>query len=117
MSIKIDVKMKPTDKILGRIFDDSAGRFLAETWGKIFTKYAPFDTGTLAQSYQTEPWKLTYVQKYSRYQWQGISKSGRPLNHSKEKNYLAQSHWEEAAERDKAGEVANALTAYIKRRG
>lgn len=117
MSIKIDVKMKPTDKILGRIFDDSAGRFLAETWGRILTKYAPFDTGTLAQTYQTEPWKLTYVQKYSRYQWQGISKSGRPLNHNKEKNYLAQSHWEEAAERDKAGEVANALTAYIKRRG
>ena len=39
MGVKIDVKMKPTDKILGRIFDDSAGRFLAETWGKIFTKY------------------------------------------------------------------------------
>ena len=117
MGVKIDVKMKPTDKILGRIFDDSAGRFLAETWAKIFEKYTPRHSGTLGQYYTTEPWKITYDQKYAHYQWQGVSKSGRPLNYSKEKNYLAQSHWEEAAERDKSREVANALTAYIKRRG
>ena len=115
--VKIDVKMKPTDKILGRIFDDSAGRFLAETWGKIFEKYVPMDSGTLSQRYDTEPYKVIYNQKYSYYQWYGISKKGNPLNYNKEQHFLAQSHWEEAAERDKAGEVANALTAYIKRRG
>ena len=114
--MKVRVEMKPSSQIVNRILDDDVGRFLAETWSKIFEKYTPRDSGTLGQSYITEPWKVTYTQRYAHYQWQGVSKKGKPLNYNKEKNMLAQSHWEEAAERDKSSEVARAVTEYIKRK-
>lgn len=115
MSVKVE--MNPSIKIVNHILNDDIGRFTAETWANIFKKYTPNDTGTLSQSYTTEPWKITYEQVYSHYQWEGISDKGNPLNYSKEKNFLAQSHWEEAAFRDKKDVVAKAITEYIKRKG
>ena len=114
--MKVRLEMKPSSQIVNRILDDDVGRFLAETWAKIFEKYTPRYSGALGQYYTTEPWKITYDQKYAHYQWQGVSKKGKPLNYNKEKNMLAQSHWEEAAERDKSSEVARAVTEYIKRK-
>ena len=113
--MKITVEMKPANKIISRIFNDKVGFYIASTWGKIFEKYVPMDTGTLSQRYDVEPFKVIYTQKYSYYQWQGISKKGTRLNYSKEKHSLAQSHWEKAAERDKKDEVAESVTAYLKK--
>ena len=113
----VKVEMKPSSQIVNRILDDDVGRFLAETWAKIFEKYTPRDSGALGQYYTTESWKITYDQKYAHYQWEGISDKGNPLNYSKEKNFLAQSHWEEAAFRDKKDVVSRAIAEYIKRRG
>jgi hypothetical protein len=95
--------------------NDAVGMFLAETWGTMFNKYVPADKIILANSYRTEPFKVTYYQPYSHYQWYGISRSGRPLNYSHEKHILATSHWEEVAGREKGKEVAQAITNYIKR--
>lgn len=114
--MKITVRMSSHEKITKRILNDEVGKFLAETWGKIFQKYTPMDSGLLSQRYDTEPYKVIYTQTYSHYQWQGIGKSGRPLNYSKEQNFLAQSHWEEAAERDRKNEVAKAVTDYLRRK-
>ena len=47
----------------------------------------------LMNNYVTEPYKVTYNQKYARYQWEGVSSKGRPLNYSKDVNPFAQSHW------------------------
>ena len=87
---------------------------MAETWARLFQKYTPKDSGMLSQSYTVKPFLVTYNQKYSYYQWYGISKTGKPLNYSKEKNFLAQSHWEQAAERDRKNEVAKAVTNFIR---
>lgn len=117
LKITIEVDIKSSSKILSHILDDDVGRFTAETWAKIFQKYTPRDSGTLSKYYTTEPWKVTYEEIYSHYQWEGISRfSGKPLNYNKEKNFLAQSHWEEKAGRDKGKEVAQAITAYIRRK-
>ena len=87
---------------------------MAETWARLFQKYTPKDSGMLSQQYTVKPFLVTYNQKYSYYQWHGISKTGKPLNYSKEKNFLAQSHWEKAAERDRKNEVAKAVTDFIR---
>lgn len=87
---------------------------MAETWARLFQKYTPKDSGMLSQQYTVKPFLVTYNQKYSYYQWYGISKTGKPLNYSKEKNFLAQSHWEQAAERDRKNEVAKAVTDFIR---
>ena len=87
---------------------------MAETWARLFQKYTPKNTGMLSQQYTVKPFLVTYNQKYSYYQWYGISKTGKPLNYSKEKNFLAQSHWEQAAGRDRKNEVAKAVTDFIR---
>lgn len=89
---------------------------MAETWARLFQKYTPKESGMLSQSYTIKPFLITYNQKYSFYQWNGLSKKGNPLNYSKAKNFLAQSHWEQAAERDRKDEVAQAVTEYIRRK-
>lgn len=114
--MNITIKMEPSQKITRRILNDEVGKFLAETWGRLFKKYTPMDSGLLSQRYDTEPYKVIYTQKYSYYQWQGIGKNGKPLNYSKEKNFLAQSHWEEAAQRDRKNEVAKEVTDYLRRK-
>lgn len=116
LRVNIEVDMKSSDQILKRILDDDVGLFVAETWGKIFTKYTPKDTGTLSQHYTAKPWKVTYEEIYSHYQWNGVSMKGNPLHYNKEKNILAQSHWEEQAGKDKGREVAQSITSYIRRK-
>lgn len=95
--------------------NNKVGMFLAETWGTMFNKYVPADKIILASSYRTEPFRVTYYQPYSHYQWRGISMLGNPLNYSHEKHILATDHWEESASKDKSKEVAKAVTEYIKR--
>ena len=111
----VHVAMKTAKVIRRRNIDDDVLRFTAETWGRIFEKYVPMDSGTLSQSYRTEPGKVIYDQRYAHYQWEGVSKWGRPLNYSKEQHPLATSHWEQEAQRNKGKEVADAVTAYIRR--
>lgn len=116
MGVKITVKINSPPQTMNRILDNDVGIFTASTWAKEFKKYVPMDTGILSDSYNIGPYKVIYTQKYAHYQWQGISKKGKPLNYSKEKHYLARSHWEESAERDRKRIVANAITDYIRRR-
>lgn len=114
--MSVQIKFKPPSAVLSRFVDDDVGRFAAETWAKMMTKYVPYRSGMLSQTYVTEPFKVTYIQRYSHYQWQGVSQSGNPLNYSKDQHPLVESHWEEVAEREHKREVAKAITEYIKRR-
>lgn len=62
--------------------DESVVRFLDAYWAK--------DTGLLAESVIGQgTGELTYYQPYAHYQYYGVSRSGKPLNYSKEKNPLA----------------------------
>lgn len=110
----VDVEIDDLNKISKRIFDDDVGLFTAETWAKEFNKYVPMDTGTLAQSYTTKPYQVIYTQRYSHYQWEGLSNSGKSLNYNKEKHNLAGSHWEQVAYKDRKNVVAQAISNYIR---
>ena len=82
MAITTKFEFKNSNLITNRIFDDDVGRFLAETCANQFNKYVPMDSGTLSQHVTTEPFKITYESRYAKYQWEGVSKSGKPLNYS-----------------------------------
>lgn len=112
LNFKLYHPMKTVQRIVG---NDKVGKFTAETWGRIFKRYTPADTKTLSQSYRTEPNKVIYYQPYSHYQWEGVSRSGRPLNYSKERNFDATDHWEQAAYKNHKNEVSSAITEFIRR--
>lgn len=70
--------------------------------------YIPRRDSNLLQSGHTEtisPEQVNVVwdTRYANYQYQGISKSGKPLNYSKDVNPNAQSHWFEVAKNAKQG--------------
>ena len=115
--MKVKIELSPSNTIIAKLLNEKVGIYLAETWAKQFKKYIPADTKMLMNNYVTEPYKVTYNQKYARYQWEGVSSKGRPLNYSKDVNPFAQSHWEQAAFRDKKDEVARSMSEFIKRGG
>ena len=105
---------KPITAIANRITQTpKVGRFMAETTAMKFKPYIPRDSGTLMDSYITEPFLITYNTPYSHYQWRGISHSGTPLRHSKEKNPLAKSRWNEVPP-DVVIDIAKATEDFIR---
>ena len=145
MSKTIKVKMNNPKKITNRIIDNRVRLFAAETWARYFKKYTPRDTGIMEETYSTgtrrnnkslkdsvekEPGKVTYTAPYAHFQWEGIvmvNKNGSTwAKQDEEKFYTnrklnysypwAHSHWEEVAERNHKRDVAEEITAYLKRR-
>lgn len=78
------VKLKPTSQIKARLGIDPNGRvqkFFANTCYKHMDKYVPLDKGDLRTNVSVKADSITYESPYARYQYYGISKSGKPLNY------------------------------------
>lgn len=90
------IKMKPTSEIKARLGIETNGpvqKFFTSTCAKHMDKYVPFDEGNLAD-YRLENDAVVYEQPYARYQYYGLSKSGKPLNYHTDKHPLATSYWD-----------------------
>ena len=89
-------KMQPTSVIKARLGIEPNGRiqkFFTNECAKAMDKFVPFDNGDLA-NYNIEGNVIIYEQPYARYQYLGLSKSGKPLNYSTDKHPLATSYWD-----------------------
>lgn len=143
MSGKVKIEFKPHTEVFRRIFDDDVGTFAAETTARYMEQYVPMDTGTLAQGYETKPWKITYTQPYAHYLYEGklyvdpVYKKGafydkeygfwsRPgvekeptdidLNISKEKHPNAQPKWDVPTQKNNVNDIAAEITDYLRKR-
>lgn len=80
----MSVKMKPTSQIKVRLGIEPNGRvqkFLTNTCYKHMDKYVPLDKGDLRTNVSIKADSITYESPYARYQYNGVSKSGKPLNY------------------------------------
>lgn len=78
------VKLKPTSQIKARLGIEPNGRvqkFFSNTCYKHMNKYVPMDEGNLRINANVKADSITYESPYARYQYYGISKSGKPLNY------------------------------------
>lgn len=78
------VKLKPTSEIKARLGIEPNGRvqkFFSNTCYKHMDKYVPMDEGNLRINADVKADSITYESPYARYQYYGISKSGKPLNY------------------------------------
>ena len=78
------VKLKPTSQIKARLEIEPNGRvqkFFSNTCYKHMNKYVPMDEGNLRINADVKADSITYESPYARYQYYGISKSGKPLNY------------------------------------
>lgn len=89
-------EMKPISVIKARLGIDPNGRiskYFTSECAKAMDKYVPMRDGNL-RDYDIEGNLIIYDQPYAHYQYEGISKSGNPLNYSKDKHPLATHHWD-----------------------
>ena len=78
------IKMKPTSVIKARLGIEPNGlvqKFFTNTCYKHMDKYVPLDEGNLRTNVSVKSDSITYESPYARYQYNGVSKNGKPLNY------------------------------------
>ena len=90
------VDVKPVSVIKAKLGIDANGRvqkFFTSECAKAMDKYVPMRKGNL-RDYIIEGKSIIYEMPYAHYQYKGVSKSGKPLNYSKDKHPLAHKYWD-----------------------
>lgn len=123
------VKLNSIDKIKKRLGLEPNGRvqkFFTNTCAIHMDKYVPFDTGTLAETViidgkpvprNVKETTITYEQEYANYVYNGISKSGNPLNYSHDKHPGAGDHWDRLMVSAEMDTVVKEVQDYVNRGG
>lgn len=101
---------KPVDNIVHKLINDRTQLFVAETCAKYMDKFVPMDSGTLAQSYTTEPKKVIYNAPYATHVYYGDW-----MRFQKEKHPLATARWDSAMKSAYGPQIAQEVTEFIRR--
>ena len=107
------VKLKPTSVIKARLGIEPNGRvqkLFTNTCYKHMDKYVPLDEGNLRTIVDIQADSITYESPYAKYQYNGISKSGKPLNY---KTPGTGDHWDERMKSAEIKEVVKEVQEYI----
>lgn len=137
MSVK--VSFRPAGEIVGRILGDDTRLYANTRLHALCDPYTPMDSGMLSQNVEITPEYVQYKSPYAHYQWEGkvygpnipITEDGqmvgfyspplkkptdRNLVYSKDKHPLATSHWERAMAVAKGQQLADDITAYLRKK-
>lgn len=107
------VKIKPTSQIKARLGIEPNGRvqkFFTNTCYKHMDKYVPLDEGNLRTIVDIQSDSITYESPYAKYQYYGISKSGKPLNY---RTAGTGDHWDERMKSVEMQDVVKEVQEYI----
>ena len=107
------VKLKPTSEIKARLGIEPNGRvqkFFTNTCYKHMDKYVPQRDGNLRTIVDIQADSITYEQEYAKYQYKGISKSGKPLNYKTPGNG---SYWDKRMVSAEMEQVVQEVQDYI----
>lgn len=111
MAISVKVDIPNISKLSNRIFSDDVRKYANTRLHAYCSPYVPMDTGYLDQTVDITPDYVHYKAPYAHKMWDGDG-----LNFSKDKHPLATSHWEKAMEVSKGKQLADDITAYLKRK-
>lgn len=110
--LKVTTDMDGVAKKVNKICkDDSVGYFMATELKRLMSPYTPRRNGTLEDTAQIEPFKITYVQPYSKYIYYGDG-----FNFSTDKHPNATSRWDVVTKNVKGKELANSITRFNNKR-
>ena len=107
------VKLKPTSEIKARLGLEPNGKvqkFFTNTCYKHMDKYVPQRDGNLRTIVDIQADSITYEQEYAKYQYKGISKSGKPLNY---KTPGTGSYWDKRMVSAEMEQVVQEVQDYI----
>lgn len=122
--MKVEVHMNPPGQVIKKIGLDKSGRvqqFWTATVLRRIQRYMPYRTGetiklTISQTNINKPEIITNT-PYARYLFNGVSKSGKPLNYTKTKNPQAGPHWDRAVIAAEMPAMKQELQNFIDREG
>ncbi len=106
-TIKIDVGK------LRNAVTDKTRLYANQMLYKHMIPYIPRRDDNLFQSVNITADGIEFLMPYAHYQWNGISRSGNPLNYSKEKHPLACDHWEEQVKLNHYDTLLREIKDYI----
>ena len=111
MSVTVKVDIPNISSISKRLFTPDVKKYAHTRLHAYCSPYVPMDTGYLDQTVDITPDYVHYKAPYAHKMWDGDG-----MNFSKDKHPLATSHWERAMAVSKGKQLADDITAYIKRK-
>ena len=105
--INIDVK-----RHISKVRSNQFWLFAAQQWYRLYQKYVPMDTGTLANQVIITPGQIEHTAPYARYIY-----DGKRFNFRKDPHPLASAKWDKAGEPTQKPKLVRTLQAYVDRGG
>lgn len=114
------IKFNPTSQIKKRLGIDPTGpvqAFFTDTCADHMDKYVPIDTGALSITIDKGTDYITYESVYAKYQYNGVSKNGKPLDYSNShlKHPYAGDHWDKRMVSAEMKDVIKEVQEYVNR--
>lgn len=119
MRVRVDVSMLPARQIMEGLGVTERGRvqqFLTDRVLHHMRPYMPYDTGDMAdlQTMVTSPTTIFVAATYAGYVYEGVSRSGRPLNYTKITHPKAGPHWDRTMMQEEGARIAEEVQAYVR---
>lgn len=119
--MKVKVEINPAPRVIKRLGlskDGDVQRFFTSEVLRRIQKYMPYRTGetiklTIAQTDISKP-EIVTDEPQAGYLFNGVSKSGKPLNYTKTKNPNAGPHWDKALAAAERDAISASVRNYIK---
>lgn len=119
MRVKVDANLMPASEIIERLGVGPKGRVQQYATERILfrmRRYMPWLTGETATqlTIATSPTTITVNAPYAQYLYNGVSKSGKPLNYTHTENPLAGPHWDRTLATLEGAAIAQDIENYAR---
>lgn len=112
MGVSINVDIPNISGVSRRLFTPEVMKYANTRLHAYCSPYVPMDTGMLDQTVDITPEYVHYKVPYAHKVHDGDG-----MNFSKDKHPLATAHWERSMAVAKGQQLADDITAYIKKKG
>lgn len=111
MAVTVKLDIPNISGISKRLFTPDVKKYAHTRLHAYCSPYVPMDTGYLDQTVDITPDYVHYKAPYAHKMWDGDG-----MHFSTDNHPLATAHWEKAAMTAKGQQLADEITAYIKRK-
>lgn len=120
MRVKVDANLMPPKEVIAKLGVSEKGhvqQYLTDRVLFRMRRYMPWLTGMTATSLTmaTSPTTITVNAPYAQYLYNGVSKSGKPLEYTHTENPLAGPFWDRILAQNEGATIAQEVADYARR--
>jgi hypothetical protein len=119
MRVRVDVSVLPARQIMEGLGVTERGRvqqFLTDRIKFHMLPYMPYLEGNMVneQTHVTSPVTIYVGADYASYVYEGVSRTGKPLNYTKIEHPKAGPHWDRTMMQEEGDQIAEEVQAYVR---